>query len=256
MPRQNAFGRTLYDDRTSYTRPDYGRGAAPATGARLYSEDRTHTSRHSALPNGHYTNFYAGPKAPSGVQSKLPFVIAGAVILVVLIVVLVFAFGGKGGGEEDLPAVPVTGIDDTTQGEGDEGSQEPVASPAPVAPASAKVVYEVASGQSVYMDIYEDGSITSGGTVDGPAKKEFDVTGTFKIVTSNPGGVTVTVDGTKLEPTGDESTGIYSFSVDFPAILEQWKADHPTAGTTGTNGTTGTGASGTGTTGSTDTPAA
>ena len=124
VPRQNAFGRTLYDDRTSYTRPDYGRGAAPATGARLYSEDRTHTSRHSALPNGHYTNFYAGPKAPSGVQSKLPFVIAGAVILVVLIVVLVFAFGGKGGGEEDLPAVPVTGIDDTTQGEGDEGSQE------------------------------------------------------------------------------------------------------------------------------------
>ena len=36
VPRQNAFGRTLYDDRTSYTRPDYGRGAAPATGARLY----------------------------------------------------------------------------------------------------------------------------------------------------------------------------------------------------------------------------
>ena len=125
-----------------------------------------------------------------------------------------------------------------------------------MAPTSAKVVYEVASGQSVYMDIYEDGSITSGGTVDGPAKKEFDVTGTFKIVTSNPGGVTVTVDGTKLEPTGDESTGINSFSVDFPAILEQWKADHPTAGTTGTNGTTGTGASGTGATDGTDTPAA
>ena len=68
--------------------------------------------------------------------------------------------------------------------------------------------------------------------------------------------MTVTVDGTKLEPTGDESTGINSFSVDFPAILEQWKADHPTAGTTGTNGTTGTGASGTGATDGTDTPAA
>ena len=67
---------------------------------------------------------------------------------------------------------------------------------------------------------------------------------------SNPGGVTVTVDGTKLEPTGDESTGIYSFSVDFPAILEQWKADHPTAGTTGT------GLSGSGTTDGASTPAA
>ena len=256
VPRQNAFGRTLYDDRTAYTRSDYGRSAAPAAGGRVYSEGRTHTSRHSALPNGQYTNFYAGPKAPSGVQSKLPFLIAGAVILVVLVIVLVFAFGGKGGGEEDLPTVPVTGIDDTTQGEGDEGSQEPVAPPAPVAPTSAKVVYEVASGESVYMDIYEDGNITSGGTVDGPAKKEFDVTGTFKLVTSNPGGVTVTVDGTKLEPTGDESTGIYSFSVDFPAILEQWKADHPTAGTAGTAGTTGTGSSGSGTTDGASTPAA
>ena len=67
---------------------------------------------------------------------------------------------------------------------------------------------------------------------------------------SNPGGVTVTVDGTKPEPTGDESTGIYSFSVDFPAILEQWKADHPTAGTTGT------GLSGSGTTDGASTPAA
>ena len=52
VPRQNAFGRTLYDDRTAYTRSDYGRSAAPAAGGRVYSEGRTHTSRHSALPNG------------------------------------------------------------------------------------------------------------------------------------------------------------------------------------------------------------
>ena len=97
--RQNAFGRTLYDDRTSFTRPDYGRSGG--TGGRLYSEDRTHTSRHTALPNAQYTNFYAGPKAPSPVQSKLPFIIAGAVILVVLVLVLMLVFGNKGGGQEE-----------------------------------------------------------------------------------------------------------------------------------------------------------
>lgn len=239
--RQNAFGRTLYDDRTSYSRSDYGqqqRGGA--VGGRLYSEGRTHTSRHTALPNGQYTNFYAGPKAPSGVQSKLPFVIAGAVILVLLIIVLVFAFGNKGGGGDDVPAVPVTGINDTTQGEEGQGTQEPTPAPVETAPTSAKVVYEVASGQSAYMDVYTDDVITSGGTVDGPSKQEVEVTTTWKLVTSNPDAVTVTVNGTKLEPEVDESIGVYTYSVDFPAILEQWKADHPTAATTGTTGTAGT----------------
>lgn len=257
VPRQNAFGRTLYDDRTAYTRSDYGRSAAPAAGGRVYSEGRTHTSRHSALPNGQYTNFYAGPKAPSGVQSKLPFLIAGAVILVVLVIVLVFAFGGKGGGEEDLPTVPVTGIDDTTQGEGDEGSQEPVAPPAPVAPTSAKVVYEVASGESAYIEVYEnDGGATVADTINGPSSKEFDVTGTLRFVTTNPDAVKLTVDGAAVTPADDSGSGVYSYTVDFPAILEQWKADHPTAGPAGTAGTAGTGSSGSGTTDGASTPAA
>ena len=56
----------------------------------------------------------------------------------------------------------------------------------------------------------------------------------------NPDAVTVTVNGTKLEPEVDESIGVYTYSVDFPAILEQWKADHPTAATTGTTGSAGT----------------
>lgn len=226
-PRQNALGRTMYDDRRDYGGRSGGEG-------RLYGEDRTHPSRHAALPNAQYTNFYAGPKAPNPVQSKLPFVIAGAVILVLLIVVLVLVFGGKGGDAgEDAPKVHVSGLTDPTQTEGGEGAegaaQEPVAPPKAVAPTSAKVVYEVASGQSAYMDIYEDGEITSGGTVDGPSKEEVEVVGTWSLVTSNPDAVTVTVDGTALEATGDETTGVYSFDVDFAAILEQWKADHPEA---------------------------
>ena len=45
-PRQNALGRTLYDDRTD-------------SGGRTYAQDRTHPSRHAAVPSTQYTNFYA-----------------------------------------------------------------------------------------------------------------------------------------------------------------------------------------------------
>lgn len=225
-PRQNAFGRTLYDDRTAYGRGDDDQRSGSGAG-RLYSEDRTHATRHTALPNSQYTNFYAGPKAPGGVQSKLPFVVAGIVVLVLLIVILFSVFGNKDGAN-DVPNVPVTGLTDTTQGEEGQGEQQP-AKPAETAPTSAKVTYEVAAGKSPWLDIYEDGNLTSGATVTGPATKDFDVTKTFKIVTSSPDAVAVTVDGKKLDPKGDTSSGIYSYEVDFPAILEQWKKDHPDA---------------------------
>lgn len=234
--RQNAFGRTLYDDRTPYHRPESSQ-QRPSGGGRLYSEERTHTSRHTALPNAQYTNFYAGPKAPTGVQSKLPFIIAGVVILVLLILILVLVFGNKGGDAENVPTVPVTGLTDTTQGEEGEGTQEPAPAPVEVAPTSAKVVYEVASGQSAYLDVYTDDVITSGGDVSGPSKQDVEVTTTWKLVTSNPDAVTVTVDGVKLEPTANEDIGVYTYTVDFPAILAKWHTDHPTAA----GGTTGTG---------------
>ena len=233
--RQNAFGRTLYDDRTSFTRPDYGRSGG--TGGRLYSEDRTHTSRHTALPNAQYTNFYAGPKAPSPVQSKLPFIIAGAVILVVLVLVLMLVFGNKGGGqEEDVPKMPITGITDTTQGEnGGDGQQQPVTSPAPTAPTKAVFEYEIPSDNSSYIEIYENGSESASvaETINGPAKASFDVTeaGTLLFVTSNPDGVKISVDGEAVEPTESSQPGVYTYTVDFAAILDQWKKDHPTAST-------------------------
>ena len=46
-PRQNALGRTLYDDRRTFTRGDYD---APAPGSRFRQSERTHPSRHTALP--------------------------------------------------------------------------------------------------------------------------------------------------------------------------------------------------------------
>lgn len=230
-PRQNALGRTMYDDRRDYGR-DYGtRGTGSG---RLYSEDRTHPSRHAALPNAQYTNFYAGPKAPNPVQSKLPFIIAGVAVLVLLIIVLVLVFGGKGGEGENGPTVHVSGLTDPTQTEGDEGSTEPQApvTPKETAPTSAKVVYSLPSGTEAYAIITVDGEPTDQ-MLTGPIEETVDVTGTWSIATWVP-ELKVTVNGEAVEFEGTTDDGMPMCTVDFPAILEQWKTDHPDATATDT----------------------
>ncbi|OUO91491.1 hypothetical protein B5F40_03390 [Gordonibacter sp. An230] len=234
-PRQNAFGRTLYDDRRDYARGD-GARAAGAGGRRL--EGRTHPSRHAALPNTQYTNFYAGPKAPNAVQSKLPFVIAGGAVLVLLVVVLAFVFGGQKA-EEDGPKVHVSGLSDPTTEESQndaedaQGRPEEDAAqtkPEEVAPTSAKVEVSVASGEEAWLDVYEGDVITFGDSVAGPETLDYEVTDVpLRVVTSNPDAVSVTVNGEGVEPAADESTGVYTYEVDFAAVLEKWKADHPDA---------------------------
>ena len=228
-PRQNALGRTMYDDRRDYVR-DYG--GRSGGGGRLYSDDRTHPSRHAALPNAQYTNFIASPKAPSGLQSKLPFLIAGGVILVLLILVLVLAFGNQGGGgsAEDTPKVPITGVTDTTQdGEGssaDSGQQ--VAPPVETAPTSVKVEYKVASGQEIYASITQDGTAEPQ-MITGPVTETVDVSGTWSFATWVTDAVTITVGGEPVSFDGTDATGMPQCTVDFAAYLEQWKADHPNA---------------------------
>lgn len=226
-PRQNALGRSLYDDRRDYTPRGNGVG-------RLYSEDRTHPSRHGALPNTQYTNFYAGPKSASPVQSKLPFIIAGGVVLVLLVVVLVFAFSCRGpAADSDVPNVPISGLTDTTQqGSGDDGSGAAAPVPVQVAPTRAVFAYQVAEGSTAYIEVYEDdGGATVAQDVEGPSGREFEVTGTLRFVTTNPEAVTITVDGAAVTPADDGGSGVYSYTVDFAAILEQWNADHAATGT-------------------------
>ena len=231
-PRQNAFGRTMYDDRRDYGR-DYG---ARGGSERLYSEGRTHPSRHAALPNAEYTNFYAGPKASSVVQSKLPFVIAGGVILVLLIVVLVLVFGNNGGSSnEDVTKLPVTGLADPTQdGSGTEGGEtpaQPQAKPVETAPTSIKVTYTIAKDTPVYAVITKDGTsedqMFSGGEEDTVELAEGDVW-TFAAWASD--GVTIKVDGEAVKFDGsDPATGMPMATVDFDAYLEKWYEDHPDA---------------------------
>ncbi|WP_245865000.1 helix-turn-helix domain-containing protein [Eggerthella timonensis] len=231
-PRQNALGRTMYDDRRDYGR-DYGTRSGGA--GRLYSEDRTHPSRHAALPNAEYTNFYAGPKASSVVQSKLPFIIAGGVILVLLVVVLVLVFGNNGGGSnEDMTKLPVTGLTDPTQdGSGSDGSAEsaqPQPAPKETAPTSLKVTYSIAKNTPVYAVITQDGVATdqmfSGGEED---TVELTEGGTWSFAAWASDGVTITADGEAVEFDGADASGMPMATVDFDAYLEQWYEDHPDA---------------------------
>ena len=60
----------------------------------------------------------------------------------------------------------------------------------------------------------------------GPAEKSYDVTTTLRFVTSNPENVTLMLAGEQV--TADQLTdaggGVYTYTVDFAAYLEQWKA--------------------------------
>ena len=223
-PRQNAFGRTLYDDRTDE------RG-------RTYATDRVHPSRHGSMPRAQYTNLYAPPKIPN-TGSRLPLVIGGAVIVVLLIIVLFLVFGNRGAAQQEVPQVPISGLTDTSNqtasgagapADGQDGAT--ATPPAAVAPTSAKFGYEVKSGQEAYLEVYLDGSTGAdvAGTIEGPETKEYNVTGTLRFVTSNPDGVTLTLDGAEVKPTDSRGNGVYTYTVDFPAMLDDWEEEHGSA---------------------------
>ncbi len=223
-PRQNAFGRMMYDDRRDYGK-DYDRGSYQG---RLYSSERTHQSRHTALPTSQYTNFYAGPKAPSMLQSKLPVFIACGVIALLLIIVLFLVFGNNNSNDADTPKVPVVGIDDTTGGgEGTDDTQTPV-TPVEVAPTSVKVTYSVASGVEAYVVITNNGEISEE-MLSGPSEQSVDVNGTWSLATYVTDGVTVTMDDKPLSFDATDASGIPMVVVDFNAYLESWYQEHPNA---------------------------
>lgn len=240
-PRQNALGRTMYDDRREYSREYGSRGGGAG---RLYPEDRTHPSRHAALPNNQYTNFIASPKPPSSMQSRLPFFVAGGVILVLLIIVLVLFFGNSaGGGNDDAPKVPVTGLTDTTGGDSsgdgssEGGTQQPV--PTETAPTSVSVVYKVASGQEIYAVITTNGT-QEPQMITGPVEEtvELSADGTWSFATWVSDAVTITLDGEAVAFGTTDESGMPMATVDFNAYLEQWYAAHPNANKTPTGADT------------------
>lgn len=226
-PRQNALGRTLYDDRRTFTRGDFDTPEPPRNGR----ANRTHPSRHTAMPRSQYTNFYAGPQGNGSMQSRLPFVIAGVIILVLLVVILVLIFGPKGGQEQaGDTTVPITGLNDTTQtGDGSDGQgQAQEQQQTLTAPESVTVEYTISNSSDAYVEISEDGGAAQPAYLPAGTQESVDVTGTWSISTWTTNLVEVTVDGEPVEFSQD-GTSIPTCTVDYEEFLSQWLDEHPGA---------------------------
>lgn len=235
--RTSALGRRQYSDArtdeyfTSSQAPAYPRSR------RGGSIDHTHPSRGTALPNAHYTNFYAGPAAPSGIRSKLPFIIGAIVILLLLILVLVLAFGGNrnAASTNDTPTVPITGIDDpeanSSESETGDTTDSQTTTTKVVEPTSVTVTYSIASGAAPWIEISQDGTTTVAEQMNGPAEETFDVTGTATIGTAQPDYVTVLIDGQAAQFSDDDGDGFYTVTIDFNTYLDSWREANGVSGT-------------------------
>ncbi len=212
-PYRNSRGRTVYDDRLE-------KPSRPTSGSRV------HLSRNTSLPSRQYTNLVAAPKQNQGF-SKLPYIIAIAVIVILLIIIAVFVLGGKddASAEGQTPNVPVAGLTDTSNPAGTTTPPTVI----DVKPTSAIVSFEVASGESSYIEVYVDEVCKFAETASGPTNKEFEITGTCSFVTTNPSKVTVMLDGEVVEPLDEDGDGVYIFDVDFADILEEWEAENAKA---------------------------
>lgn len=221
----SALGRKLYVDD-----PHRDRRRTEASQAERHPDMQTHRSNRSALPNTQYTNFYSGPKASPLSNSKLPFIIAGAVILVLLIVVLVLFLGRGGTPEEDAPKLPVSGLTDpegsTGSSEGTDSGDAPEPAPAKTAPTQTVFKYEIGSGASPYIEIIQDDVTIVADDISGPAAKEYDVTGKLRFKTTNPSDVKVYQDGEELELTSPYNDGVYEVTVDYAAFKQKWDEEN------------------------------
>lgn len=237
----------------------YGQGLSQRAAARAAGETRvmdpiddrhsahsTHRARRSALSEEHYGNLYAAPSNlgvrnhGSGLRDKLPFFIAGIVILLLVVVIVVMVNGMNRAATTESTNQPmnITGMpgsentqENDSSAEGDSTSdqasqQTQQLEPEEVAPTKTTIEYEVADGQTPYIEITEGDSMTFAGDVTGPAKESFDVTGTFEIVASPYDGLTVTQDGKKVNIEDYVESGVFRYDVDFQDVLDAWNKEH------------------------------
>ena len=235
--------RDLYDDRTEFSRDDYG-----ITRERRERPDRSerdfmsHHSGYSETGYGYLSQTprrgnrdihvgqtpmeYKASRVPSFLQSRLVLIII-AIIVVAIVAVVAFTFLGRGSqqDESDVSQLPVSGINDTTKSEEEEEEEAAVVE---VAPTSARVVYSVKSGDDCYIETYVDGGDAQPEMLTGPTEKTLEVTGTWTITTWSPDTISISVDGSPITMSIDNDRGgMYAYTVDFPAILEQWRQAHP-----------------------------
>lgn len=200
-----------------------------------------HRARRSTMPEEHYGNLYAAPRnlgvqQRGGLRDKLPFVLAGIVILLLVIVIAFLANGLGRGATQPAETQPmnITGLPESSSSSSSSGSSSSETAakeePKPVETAPTKTVMEfsIADGESSYYEVWIDGSLVESGTKTGPYKNSFDVTGQFQFVASPPDGVSLTQDGTDV-PLEAGSSGVASVTVDFADVLAAWNESHPSS---------------------------
>lgn len=233
-----SYNRTLYDDRTPFSHDGYGltreRANKPGKSERDFMSHHSGYSADDYVPSqnrsigrpvhvGQTPMQYSASRVPGFLQSRLA-VIAVVALIAVIVLIVVFVLLGNSNQqvEEDVTKLPVSGINDTT-GTADDDSETGLVE---VAPSSSRIVFSVKQGEECYLETYADNNTTPY-MLTGPAQETIEVTNVLTIATWTPEYVKVTVDGVEVQLTeNDQYGGMYAYTVDFPKILEEWRATH------------------------------
>ena len=247
--RASALGRTLYDDRTRFSRDDYGvtrtareregrssrdflshHSGYSNTGFTFMDEDMGRRPRQRSFQNNGFGMSFSRPSRLAGIfQSRLALVLALVLVIAVIVVIVTILTGSKNAPQSnDVATLPVSGITDTTK-TGDEGADEPKI--IEIAPTSARVVYRIKNGEDCYYQTIDGDDHTSEYMVYSDDKvREFtvDVDDEWTIATWAYDALEVYVDGELVTLKSDsEYGGMYTYTVDFSEILDKWMAEHP-----------------------------
>lgn len=224
--------------RSSY-RDDYSSAGRTSRSGHGSSSSR---NGRAPAPQPQYTNLVQGRQAPgimANLGSFLPLVIIGAIIVGLLVLVIVLAFGNRAAPESDVPTVPISGMQNPAGTDTGASAQTDNQTPSqqPVAPTSAKFIYTVPEGVEAYIEVSLDGKTVEAGTVTGPKTEDFNVTDTLKFILSGdePEAVKISVDGKEVEAKDENGRGVYTYTVNFEQVLEDWKRENGVAGASTTD---------------------